>query len=152
MYKYRQMAKNTYKGTFQPQHKEKYNGTYPIVYRSWWEACVMRWLDINKAVTEWRSESDVIVYFDTYDKKLHRYFMDFFFKTYDGKKFLIEVKPAYQTKVPKKPKRMTENYRNEVITYNKNMCKWQAAQIYAKKRNYIFQIWTEDTLKSLGVM
>lgn len=32
------------------------------------------------------------------------------------------------------------------------MNKWEAANDYAKDRGWKFQIWTEDTLQSMGIM
>ena len=64
---------------------------------------------------------------------------------------MVEIKPKSQTKPPKKPSRQTKKYINEVMTYVKNEAKWKAAQKYAQDRGYHFEIWTEDTLKSLGM-
>ena len=38
------------------------------------------------------------------------------------------------------------------MTYVKNMNKWQAAESYCKDRKWEFQIWTEDTLRSMGLL
>ena len=38
------------------------------------------------------------------------------------------------------------------MTYVKNMNKWEAANEYAKDRGWEFQIWTEKTLKSMGIL
>ena len=32
------------------------------------------------------------------------------------------------------------------------MNKWEAAGKYAKKRNWAFEIWTEETLDAMGIM
>ena len=40
----------------------------------------------------------------------------------------------------------------EAATYVKNMNKWEAADNYAKDRGWEFQIWTEKTLTSMGIM
>ena len=37
------------------------------------------------------------------------------------------------------------------MTYVKNQSKWEAAEQFAAKRNIEFQIWTEDTIKGLGI-
>ena len=69
----------------------------------------------------------------------------------NGDVFLVEIKPKKQTIPPKNPKRKTKKYLNEVTTYIKNTSKWNAAQQFANAKGWKFQIWTEDTLKNLGV-
>ena len=65
------------------------------------------------------------------------------------KKF--EIKPKKQTQPPKKPKRKTKKYAQEVATYITNTNKWGAAQKFAEQKEWKFQIWTEETLKNLGI-
>ncbi len=43
---------------------------------------------------------------------------------------MLEVKPAKYTRVPKKPKRMTQRFLNEANTYLVNQAKWEAAKEY----------------------
>jgi hypothetical protein len=38
-----------------------------------------------------------------------------------------------------------------VTTYIKNTSKWTAANDFASYKGWKFQIWTEDTLKNLGI-
>jgi hypothetical protein len=38
------------------------------------------------------------------------------------------------------------------MTYVKNRNKWEAAAKFAKDNNWGFQIWTEKTLTSMGIM
>jgi len=38
-----------------------------------------------------------------------------------------------------------------VMTYIKNTSKWDAAKEYCADRGFIFDIWTEDTLKKMGI-
>tara|TARA_R100000278_G_C5457014_1_gene159502 strand:+ start:479 stop:898 length:420 start_codon:yes stop_codon:yes gene_type:complete len=131
---------------------QKYVGNPSAVrYRSLWERQVFRWLDDNKNVLSWNSEEVVIPYRCKTDNKLHRYFMDLYVKFNDGKTYLIEIKPKKQTQPPKQPSRKSKKYLNEVMTYVKNQSKWTAAESYAKDRGMIFQIWTEDTIKGLGI-
>ena len=82
---------------------------------------------------------------------MHRYFMDLYVKFNDGKSYLIEIKPKKQTKPPKEPIRKSKKYIKEVMSYVKNQSKWEAAESYANQRNMKFQIWTEDTIKGLGI-
>jgi hypothetical protein len=37
------------------------------------------------------------------------------------------------------------------LTYIKNQSKWQAAEQFAAARGWKFVIWTEDTLKAMGI-
>ena len=72
--------------------------------------------------------------------------------TYDtGKTILVEIKPKRQTKPPKKKTKKTRRYITEVMAYGKNTSKWEYAEEFAKSRGWEFQIWTEDTLKELGI-
>ena len=81
---------------------------------------------------------------------MHRYFVDLLIEMNNGDIFLVEIKPKNQTKPPKK-RRKTKKYINEVLTYVKNQDKWQAANKFAEHKGWKFQIWTEDTLKNLGI-
>jgi hypothetical protein len=70
----------------------------------------------------------------------------------DNKKtYLIEIKPKNQTQPPKKRSRKTKKYINEVTTYAKNISKWEAASDFAEYKGWKFQVWTEETLKNLGI-
>ena len=51
----------------------------------------------------------------------------------------------------KKSNRRTRRYISEVMTYGTNISKWEYAENYAKDRGWEFQIWTEDTLKEMGI-
>ena len=141
-----------YKGKFTPKHPEKYVGDVKnIVYRSLWERNTFRWIDANTSIVHWNSEELVIPYVCGTDNKVHRYFMDLWFQTRDGKNYIIEIKPKRQTQPPKTPQRKTRRYIKESLTYVKNQSKWNAASEFAADRGWTFQIWTEDTLKSLGI-
>ena len=59
---------------------------------------------------------------------------------------MFEVKPAAQTKEPKKQKRATKRYVNEVKTWGINQAKWAAAIEYCKDKQWKFQFLTEDHL------
>ena len=69
----------------------------------------------------------------------------------DKKIFLVEIKPKNQTIPPKKRSRKTKKYINEMLTYAKNNDKWEAANKFAEHNGWKFQVWTEDTLKNLGI-
>ena len=142
----------SYSGRYRVKNLHKYVGNASAVrYRSLWERQVFRWLDDNQSVLSWNSEEVVIPYRCKTDNKLHRYFMDLYVKFNDGKTYLIEIKPKKQTQPPKQPARKSKKYLNEVMTYVKNQSKWTAAESFAKDRGMTFQIWTEDTIKGLGI-
>lgn len=142
----------SYKGKFRPKNPHKYKGTTPIIYRSLWEYSVMKWLDTNKDVRSWGSETVVIYYYLTIDEKRHRYFIDFDFVYKDDQRYLVEIKPKKYTVPPKlKGKRVTKRYLGEAIEWERNKCKWKAAKTWAEKRGYKFQVWTEDSLREIGI-
>lgn len=142
----------TYKGRYTVKDRKKYVGDPDkVVYRSLWERQAFKWVESQPNIVEWGSEEVVVPYICETDRKVHRYFIDLYFKTEDGKKYLIEIKPAKETMPPKKPARQSRRYLSEALTYVKNQSKWKAAAKFAQENGAVFQIWTEDTLKSLGI-
>jgi hypothetical protein len=143
---------NYYKGKYKVKNREKYIGNIDnITYRSSWERQVLKWLDENPDVTKFSSEEVVIPYRCATDNKMHRYYVDVWFKTKDNRSFIVEIKPKAQTIAPKPPARRTRRYINEALTYAKNQSKWVAATEFAKDNGIEFQVWTEDTLKAMGI-
>lgn len=141
-----------YSGKYSVINKSKYKGDASgVIYRSLWEKHTFAWCDKNPKIKHWSSEETVIPYYYEIDKKYHRYFVDLkiVFKT--GEVILVEIKPKRQT-TPPQGKRKTKQFLNEALEYVKNMNKWEAAEGYAKDRKWHFQIWTEDTLRSMGIM
>jgi len=142
----------TYKGTFTPKNPSKYRGNVSnIVYRSLWERQLFRWLDEQSFVASWCSEEVVIPYRCKTDGRVHRYFVDVKFEFVDGRVMLIEVKPKKEVSPPKNPGKKTKRYITEVMTYAKNISKWEAATEYASDRGWIFEVWDEDMLRKLGI-
>lgn len=142
----------TYSGRYKPKNIRKYEGDVNnIKYRSLWERQVFRWCDSNPAIIGWNSEEVVVRYRCKTDGKMHRYFTDLFIRRKDGKKFLIEIKPKNQTVPPKQGARKTKKYLKEVMTYAKNISKWEAAKRFAEHNDMTFEVWTEETIKSLGI-
>lgn len=137
-------------GYFIPKNPNKYIGDpNNIIYRSDWERKICNYCDIQPDILKWNSEGIVIEYFYTGDKKVHRYFIDFYIES-KKEKLLVEVKPYKETILPNEPKRKTKKamtrYLNEIMIYEKNMCKWEAAKIFAKKNGMKFTIWDEYKL------
>jgi len=141
-------------GVFNPNNKSKYKGSFPIVYRSGLELSYMRFLDGNRNIISWGSESVVVPYIKPTDGKMHRYFIDFNFTIKDKKdklhKFLVEVKPYRQCIPPKTTNRKNKmTLLREQITYGVNLAKWEAAKGWAKKHGYKFTCVTERDIKNL---
>ena len=141
-----------YSGRYKVKNRKKYKGDADnVVFRSMWERHCFKWCDENPNIKSWSSEEVVIPYFYDVDKKYHRYFMDLKITFKDGKTILVEIKPEKETLPPKRPDK-SKRYINEAMTYVKNMNKWEAASKFAKDNNWGFQIWTEKTLTSMGIM
>lgn len=142
----------SYKGRYTIKNKSKYLGDPDsVVYRSLWERQVFRWCEDNPRVKRWNSEEIVVPYKCQIDNRIHRYYVDLLVELDTKEIILVEIKPKKQTQPPKQPKRKTKRYVNEVMTYIKNNDKWNAAQKYADHKGWKFQVWTEDTLKNLGI-
>jgi hypothetical protein len=147
------MYTKTYKGKYRVNNVEKYRGDITnIVYRSLWELRFMKWCDSSKSVIEWGSETVIIPYVSPVDKRIHRYFVDFYIKVKTSsnliEKYLVEIKPERFTKPPEIPERKTKRFINEVFQYGVNDAKWKAAFEFCKDRNMKFIILTE---KDLGI-
>ena len=140
-----------YKGKYTIKNTKKYLGDpTKVIYRSLWERQAFKWCESNPRVKKWNSEEIVVPYKCKTDNKLHRYYVDLLVELDNKDIILVEIKPKRET-VPPKGKRKTKRYIKEVTTYIKNTSKWQAATQYANHKGWKFQIWTEDTLKNLGI-
>ncbi len=134
---------------------EKYVGKRPLTVRSSYEIKYFKWCDANKSVLEWSSESIIIPYRYSVDKRMHRYYPDAWIKVVDKKgdirEYLVEIKPYKQTFPPKPQKRQTKAYIQRCRTYIKNRNKWDAAEEYcrrmrAKGEDLTFKLVTEREL------
>ena len=143
----------SYKGKYYPSYPSKYKGDPTrIIYRSLWERKFMVYCDRNNNILEWASEEIAIPYRSPIDNRVHRYFPDFYMKVKETngriRKYIIEVKPAKQTKPPVKPKRQTKRYISEAYEYAKNQAKWKMAREFCADRQWEFKVVTE---KELGI-
>ena len=143
----------SYKGKYYPSYPRKYKGDPTnIIYRSLWERKFMIYCDKNDNILEWASEEIAIPYRSPVDNRVHRYFPDFYMKVKERggkiKRYVIEVKPAKQTKPPVKPKRQTKGYIREAYEYAKNQAKWKMAREFCADRQWEFKVVTE---KELGI-
>lgn len=145
-------TKDLHQGKFIPRNPLKYKGNInEIVYRSSYELKFMNWCDLNDDITEWGSEIIAIPYRSPIDRKVHRYFPDFYMKVRQAngtiKKFIVEVKPKYQCKSPPaNPPRRTKRWLNEVKTWTINEAKWKSANEFCLDHGMEFKILTEDHL------
>lgn len=133
---------------YKPINEEKYIGKDLPVCRSSWEQKVMEWCDRNPNIIKWSSETLQIPYYDPIKKCDRRYFPDLILFVNDTnntiKKYIVEIKPYKETIPPSvhgNKKDRTVMY--EFCTYQTNVAKWKAAQIYCKQHGYIFKILTE---------
>jgi len=144
--------KKFYSGRYRPSNPGKYAGNYKnIEYRSLWERQTFRWCDTNSSVVKWSSEEIGIPYKCKTDGKKHIYIPDLKITFDNGETHIIEIKPKAQTIAPKKQLKKTKQYIIKVLMYVKNLSKWESAEAWCKDKGYIFSIWTEDTLKNLGI-
>lgn len=141
-----------YKGKYKIKNPDKYAGNpNTVVFRSLWERNAFRWCEANPKVKLWNSEEIVVPYKSTVDKRLHRYYVDLLIQMDNKETYLVEIKPKSQTQPPKKRSRKTKKYINEQLDYIKNQDKWEAADAFAKHKGWKFQVWTEETLKNIGI-
>ena len=147
------MYTKTYKGRFRVANPAKYKGDISnVIYRSLWELKFMKWCDQSPSIIEWGSETVIIPYVSPVDRKVHRYFVDFYVKVQSKnnstEKYLIEIKPEKFTKPPEIPKKKTKRFIDEVFQYGVNEAKWKAAFEFCSDRNMKFMVLTE---KDLGI-
>ena len=136
-----------YSGKFVPKNPEKYSGdASTIIYRSLWEFKLMKYLDVHSEIVRWASEEFCIPYRSPIDRRMHRYFPDFWVEKSDGEQIVIEVKPKQHLVPPKKPKRQTVKYLREMKTFAINQRKFDVAREYCKNKGMKFQIMTQDEL------
>jgi hypothetical protein len=136
-----------HKGQFHPTNINKYSGNpKKIFFRSSLEKRLMLLFDKNPIFEKWSSEEkNCIVGYRGIDGKAHRYFIDFYIKLYNGKEYLIEVKPLKKTKVPRKN---SKNYLYESAEFIRNQLKFEAGKKHAKKLGMEYVIITDKTIKT----
>lgn len=143
--------KRTHTGYYNPKIKSKYVGDKKkIYYRSSWERSFCKWCDSNPKVKKWIIEPFELPYYDEGKKKHRKYNPDFWVQMEDGKTYLIEVKPDYETKPPKM-KEGTPKYLIQESTFITNNSKWKAADKFCKRKGWKFIIVTEVEMKQMGI-
>lgn len=96
---------------------------------------------------------------------ISNYYPDFFIHLYDDsdpaniidRKMMIEIKPKYQTIRPIPPPagaklKEVKRFNEAVRVYLQNLKKWEAANLWCKDHGLEFQVFTEETLQSLGLL
>ena len=140
------------KSLFKPSNPKKYKcDPINIICWSSWESKFCSGCDLNESIVEWGSKEFWIPYRHP-DGKTRRYFPDFLIKVKENngelKTYVIEVKPAKQTRPPKPRKKVTQSYVYECKTYATNQAKWEAANEWCADRRIEFKVVTE---KELGI-
>jgi len=143
------MPREFSKGYYKPRHPEKYKGNIErIVFRSSWEMDFCKFLDNNQNVLEWASEPFFIPYIKPTDKRVHKYFPDFWVKylNEEGKivQEVIEIKPLKQQIAPTFTGKNKKQQLYEAITWAINTAKWAAAEIYCNKYGMKFRKLSES--------
>lgn len=137
------------KDRYKLKNPEKYIGLGVPVYRSSWEASVMKMCDENPAILQWASESIKIPYRDPLTGKNTVYVPDFLVAYVDANQKqhaeLWEIKPKKQAVL----EAVGKNPYNQA-SYIKNMAKWQVASQWAKKHGLFFRVLTEEDIFHLG--
>jgi hypothetical protein len=129
-----------------PMNPHKYCGSYPIICRSTWEQRMCGWFDFNKDVLEWSSEGHRIRYIDPTTGKNRIYYPDFYVMFKNRKKFIVEVKPLKDIRMPKRGKKSQRTLMIYEQTISINQAKFKAAKQYCKKLGMEFIVLTEKDL------
>ena len=146
-----------YSGIFKPKNPLKYKGNAKnIIYRSMWEMSYMMKLDNNPEVLWWQSEEVIVPYTHPISGAYRRYFPDFCYAVKEGageKVYMIEIKPAAQTKLPKPSAKMLKEGKTQKLNvqqarFLENQAKWESAERFCAKRGWTFKVLTEKELKT----
>lgn len=126
-----------------PRNPDKYAGDASRIFaRSRWELVYMQALDNSHMVKKWISEPRTlnISYLNPIDKKVHQYWPDFLVQYNDGSIEILEIKPLKESQL--------ESARStyDKLMFAKNVAKWQAANMFAKKIGARFRVITEAQL------
>lgn len=138
---------NSKVGRYLPIHPEKYKGNENPIFKSNLERLFMRYCDSNENVVYWSYEGLHIKYLDksSNPEKTRNYYIDFtiWVKSPNGlRKIWVEIKPKSETVKPK-----DANNTRAMMTWLKNMSKWNQAKITAKQCGAEFKVLTEEQLR-----
>jgi hypothetical protein len=132
-------------GIYTPKHPEKYIGNHKPRWRSSWEMTMMMFLDTNKNIIYWASESIRIPYKHPITGKPTIYVPDFFvvYQNKYGKNVaeVVEIKPKKQSIIESK----VSSAKDKLIVII-NHAKWKACSAYCKANGFGFRVLTESDL------
>jgi len=145
----------SYVAKYHLKNPQKYMGVGTIpIHKSLLEMRVMRFLDLNQKAVRWGYECFKIPYIFRLDHKIHTYFVDFYAEILnnEGKvdKWLMEIKSRGDLSPPKPPVKKTpksqRNYNLAVMTWTKNIDKWNAAKAMCAKTGMKFKLLSENEI------
>ena len=99
-----------------------------VHYRSSWEKQAYEMLDKDESVVEYTEEPCRIPYQIEAEEHKRHYIPDLLITYKGGAKKLVEIKPS------------------ALVSHEKNVVKFKAARNRCKKENWLFEVWTEDTI------
>src|SRR5271157_2333550 len=141
------MSKVFSKCHYKPRHPEKYvhgKTKDKIICRSSWEFDFCKFLDFNTRVIRWSSEPFAIPYIKPTDKRMHKYYPDFWFEYVDKngeiKQEVIEVKPSTQVVPPTAVGKKPQQQMYESLNWAINQAKWEAATQFCAKYKMKFRL------------
>ena len=144
------MSSKFTQGIYKVINRSKYTcNPNNATYRSSWELSYMFKLDTDPNVLEWSSEETILPYRDV-NGVVRRYFVDFKVKRKVGEEViteLIEIKPYKETQPPVLTEgKKTKTKIREILTWDINQRKWEAARKFCEKKGWNFKIITEYEL------
>ena len=96
-----------------------------VYYRSLFELNAILHLESHEDVISYTFEPYNIEY--SFDGKIRHYIVDCLIEHKDGKKLIVEFKPSCH------------------VIHEKNVAKFQSAEIFANENGFKFEVWTEKT-------
>lgn len=143
------MSSKWHQNIYHVKNREKYLGIDDkVFYMSGWEYQFFSRLEENPSVLKWNANTFSVPYY--FDGGLHKYYLDVYAEVNNGgkvEKYLIEIKPDSQTKLPVMPKKRNpkamKNYEYKAKEFLRNQAKWVAASMFAKGNGMVFLIISE---------
>lgn len=135
-----------HQGYYKPRNPRKFVNPQNLIYRSGLELRFFTYVDNHPDITLVASEEIKISYIHPQTRKFHWYYPDYVIKTKQGKTFVVEVKPASQTKPPNINRKKTKRLITETQTFEINEAKWAAAVKWCEERDIKFLIMTEEQI------
>lgn len=161
-------SKKLHRGFYEVVNTDKYLGddAHAVIYRSGWEHKFMIYLDHNPYVKKWGCELEKLqIPYYNIDGKIHRYIPDFYVELINPNEPELEYKVIYEIKPHRQifpdfidketgevlPYKNTlkafEKRQYEMIQFQTNLLKWNAATIFCKNLHIEFKLIDEIYLK-----